>query len=113
MAPRERWASIGVGCFIGGVAANLGVGFNSIASVGYVLINLGERFAANWLVRRYAPDAVRLRQPSDVFAPIGYGALVAVSAGAPIAAALASFSSTAHFWAVPRTWWTADASGVI
>ena len=113
MAPRERWASIGVGCFIGGVAANLGVGFNSIASVGYVLINLGECFGATWLVRRYAPDAVRLRQPSDVFVLIGYGALVAVSVGAPIAAALASFNSNAHFWTVLRTWWTADASGVI
>jgi hypothetical protein len=33
IAPRERWAAIGVGAFIGGVAANLGVGFNSIASV--------------------------------------------------------------------------------
>jgi signal transduction histidine kinase len=113
LAPRERWAAIGVGALAGGVAANLGVGFNSVASVGYVLINLGECYVANWLVRRYAPDAVRLRHPSDVFVLIGYFALLAVSAGAPIAAALASASSNAHFWTVLRTWWTADASGIV
>ena len=113
IAPRERWAAIGVGAFIGGVAANLGAGFNSVASVGYVLINLGEGFVANWLVRRHVPDAVRLRQPADVFVLIGYVVPLAVSAGALIAAALASFASNAHYWTVLRTWWTADASGVI
>ncbi len=113
LAPRERWVAIGAGAFIGGVAANLGVGFNFVASVGYVLINLGECFVANWLVRRFAPDAVRLRQPSHVFVLIGYFALSAVSVGAPIAAALASFASNADFWTVLRTWWTSDASGVV
>ena len=113
LAPRERWVAIGLGAFIGGVAANLGAGFNSIASVGYVLINLGECYMGSWLVRRYAPDAARLRQPSDVFVLIGYLALLAVSAGAPLAAALASVNSQAHFWTVLRTWWTADASGLI
>jgi glucose-6-phosphate-specific signal transduction histidine kinase len=113
LAPRHRWVAIASGAFIGGVAANLAVGFSFVTSLGYVLVNLGESFVANWLMRRYAPDAVRLRQPSDVFALIGYVALVAVSAGAPIAAALASLTSNAHFWTVLRTWWTADVSGAI
>ena len=113
LAPRERWAVIGAGAFIGGLAANLAVGFNSVTSVGYVLINLGESVLATWLVRRHAPDAVRLRQPSDVFVLIGYCAVAAASAGAPIAAALASVTANAHFWTALRTWWTADVSGVI
>ena len=113
LAPRDKWIAIGAGAFIGGLAANLGVGFNSVTSIGYVLINLGESFVANWLVRRYAPDAVRLRQPSDLFALIGCCALLAVSAGAPIAAGLASLTVNAHFWTALRTWWTADVSGVI
>ena len=113
LAPRDSWVAIGAGAFIGGVAANLGVGFDPVASIGYVLINLGESLVANWLLRRYAPDAVRLRQPSDLFVLIGCCALLAVSAGAPLAAALASLTAHAHFWTSLRTWWTADVSGVI
>ena len=112
LAPRDSWGAIGAGAFIGGVAANLGVGFNFATSIGYVLINLGESFLANWLVRRYAPDAVRLRQPSDLFVLVGYCALAAVSAGAPIAAAWASLTANAHFWTALRTWWIADVSGI-
>ena len=113
LAPRDKWVAIGAGAFIGGLAANLGVGFTSVTSIGYVLINLGESFVANWLVRRYSPDAVRLRQPSDLFVLIGCCALLAVSAGAPIAAAWASLTVNAHYWTALRTWWTADVSGVI
>ena len=113
LAPRDRWIAIGAGAFIGGLGANLGVGFNLVTSAGYVLINLGEAFVANWLVRRYAPDAVCLRQPSDLFALIGFCAVVAISAGAPIAAAWASVTANAHFWTALRTWWAADVSGVI
>jgi signal transduction histidine kinase len=113
ISPQARWVGVGVGAFAGGVAANLWAGFDPAASMGYVLINLAESFFANWLVRRYAPDASRLRQPSDLFALVTYCVLAAVSAGAPIAATLAVLTSDADFLTVLRTWWAADASGVI
>lgn len=112
ISPRVRWVGIGIGAFAGGVAANLWAGFNSATSIGFVLINLAESFFATWLVRRYASDAGRLREPSDYFAVIACGALAA-TAGAPIAATLAATTSQGDFWMVLRTWWTADASGVV
>ena len=113
VAPRHQWINVATGAFVGGVAANLIVGFNAITSTGYTLINLGESFAAMWLVRRYSPDAIRLRQASDVTSLFAYCVLAAGTVGAPIAAGLASLASNANFWTVLRTWWTADASGVI
>ena len=112
LAPRERWAAIAAGAFIGGVAANLGAGFHLVTSVGYVIINFGESLLATVLLRRYAPEAIRLRQPSDILALMRYFVL-SVSVGAPIAAAFAASITDAHFWTVLRTWWASDISGVI
>ena len=112
LAPRERWAAIAAGAFIGGVAANLGAGFHLVTSVGYVIINFGESLLATVLLRRYAPKASRLRQPSDILALMRHFVL-SISVGAPIAAAFAASITDAHFWTVLRTWWASDISGVI
>jgi integral membrane sensor domain MASE1 len=99
---RNHWRSIATGALIGGVAANLSIGFSPILSVGYTLINLAESFTATLLVRRFAPDAVRLRQPADV---LSFSALsvAAATVGALLAATLAAGVSDAKFWVVLRT----------
>src|SRR5262245_25312624 len=66
VAPRNRWRAIAAGALIGGVAANLAIGFNPIISVCYTFINLGESLLAALLVQRFAPETVGLRQPADV-----------------------------------------------
>ena len=76
------------------------------------IINFGESLLATVLLRRYAPEAIRLRQPSDILALMRYFVL-SVSVGAPIAAAFAASITDAHFWTVLRTWWASDVSGVI
>jgi signal transduction histidine kinase len=112
VSPRDRWRAIGAGALIGGVAANLAIGFNPIASVGYTLINLGESLFATLLIRRIAPSAIGLRQPADI---IAFTALcLAAATGASIlAAALAATVSGAAFWTALRTWLAADVSGII
>jgi signal transduction histidine kinase len=112
VAPRDRWRAIGAGALIGGIAANLAIGFNPIVSIGYTLINLGESFAALLLVRRFAPDAIGLRQAGDL---ISFSALclAAATAASIPAAALAATVSSAEFWTALRTWLAADISGII
>jgi two-component system sensor histidine kinase UhpB len=112
VAPRERWRAIGAGAAIGGVAANLAIGFNPIVSIGYTLINLGESFAATLLIRRFAPAAIGLRQPGDVIS-FSVLCLAAATAASLPAATLAATISGAEFWTALRTWLAADISGII
>ncbi len=112
VAPREKWRALGVGALIGGVAANLAIGFHPIVSVGYTLLNLSESFVATLLIRRFAPDAMRLRQPTDVVAFTTL-CLPAATGASILAATLAATVSGAAFWTALRTWLAADISGII
>jgi signal transduction histidine kinase len=112
VAPRGRWSAIGAGALIGGVAANLVIGFNPIVSIGYTLINLGESIAATLLIRRFAPDAIGLWQPGDVISFSVLCLAAAIAASIP-AATLAATISDAEFWTALRTWLAADISGII
>jgi signal transduction histidine kinase len=110
--PPRKWIVVAGGAFIGGVAASLAIGFPAIPSVGYTLGNLGESFAATLLVRRFAPDAVRLRHPADVIAFVVLGG-AAAAGSAIVAAALASPMLGATFWTALRTWFAAGISGIV
>lgn len=112
LTPTQYVLSILAGAFVGGVIANLGVGFPVATSVGYAFINIGEGLAGRWLVQRYFPDAPRLSQPLNGFALIACGAVVAV-AGACIAATLAYFTEDANWFKVLGTWAGSDAAGVV
>jgi two-component system sensor histidine kinase UhpB len=112
VVPPDRWRLIVVGAFIGGVVANLVIGFDAVVSCGYTLINLGEGVAATLLMRRFAPEAVRLRQPADILSFSGVCA-AAATGGAILAAALAWSASGAAFWTAFGTWLAADLSGII
>ena len=112
LTPRRYILSTLTGALIGGVIANLGVGFPVATSIGYTCINLGEALAGRWLVQRYFPDAPRLSQPLNGFALIACGAAAAV-AGACIAATLAYFTADANWWRVLGTWAGSDAAGVV
>ena len=112
VTPRDRWRAIAGGALIGGVAANLAIGFATIPSVGFTLINLCESFAAALLVRRFAPDAIRLRLPADVISFMALG-VAAVAGGAIAAATLASVTAGVSFWTALGTWIAADISGLV
>src|SRR5262245_28128035 len=112
VAPRDRWRAIVCGALLGGVAANLVFGFAAIVSVGYTLINLFESCVAALLVRRLAPDAIRLRHPADVLSLTALCG-IAVAFGAVLAAMLAWVALHVHFWTALRTWVAADMSGVL
>ena len=109
---RHRWRAIAVGALIAGVAANLAIGLAGIPSVGYTLINLGESFAATLLVRRLAPDAIRLRQAGDVISLFTLGVAVA-AVGAVLAATLASMTAGVAFWKAFGPWIAADITGIV
>ena len=112
VSPRDRWGTIAAGVVIGGLAANLAIGFNALVSLGYTLTNLAECVAAALLVRRFAPQAVELRQPADV---LWFSVLCAPCAlgGAVFAGALAATLLGAEFWTALRTWLAADIAGII
>jgi len=112
LTPGRYLLSILTGALIGGVIANLSVGFPVATSLGYTCINLGEGLAGRWLVRRYFPDAPRLSQPLNGFALIACGAGAAV-AGACAAATLAQFTAGANWLKVLGTWAGSDAAGVV
>jgi signal transduction histidine kinase len=108
----RRWIpSVLAGSLAGGVAANMAVGFEAATSIGYTLINLAEGSTARWLVRRWAPGAWRLRQPSDVLAVMGCGA-AAGAAGAVAAGTLAVATGHADWFQVFGTWLGSDTAGV-
>lgn len=112
VAPRRRWRPIAGGTLIGGIAANLAIGFSSIPAVGYTLIGLGQAFAITLLVRRLAPDAIRLRHPADLVSLFAFS-LIAVGGGAVLAATLASAALSAEFWSALRTWLAADVGSTV
>lgn len=103
LCPDRSVPSILAGTLLGGVAANLTVGFPVATSIGYTCINIGEGLAARWLVRRYYPDAPRLTHPTNGFAMIACG-VGAACAGALVAATLAHFTSGADWTRVAMTW---------
>ena len=100
------------GSLLGGIAANLGVGFAAATSIGYTCINLGEALAGRWLVRRFCPDAPRLSQPLNGFALIACGVMAAVGGGA-IAGLVAMLTSSASWLGVFGTWTSSDATGIV
>jgi signal transduction histidine kinase len=112
LTPKRFVPSVLIGSFVGGTAANLGVGFAAATSIGYTFINLGEGLAGRWLVRRYCPDAPRLSQPLNGFALIACGATASVG-GAFVAATLATLTSHANWVGVFGTWAGSDATGVV
>ena len=112
LTPRRYILASLTGALIGGVIANLGVGFPVATSIGYTCINLGEGLTGRWLVQRYFPDAPRLSQPLNGFALITCGAVAAV-AGACIAATLAHFTTDADWWRVHGTWAGSEAAGIV
>jgi len=112
LTPSRYLLSTLAGALIGGVIANLGVGFPVATSIGYTCINLGEGVAGRWLVQRYFPDAPRLSQPLNGFSLIACGAAAAV-AGACAAASLAYFTAGANWLKVLGTWAGSDAAGIV
>ncbi len=112
LVPHRLVLSILVGSLLGGIAANLGVGFATATSVGYTCINLGEGLAGRWLVRRFCPDAPRLSQPLNGFALIACGGVASVSGGA-IAGLVATLTSPASWLGVFGTWTGSAATGVV
>jgi signal transduction histidine kinase len=112
LAPNSFIPSILAGALLGGVVANLGVGFEAATSLGYTLINLGEALAGRWLVRRYFPDAARLSQPLNGFALVACGGAAAVG-GALVAAVVASVTSHSNWAKVLGTWAGSDAAGIV
>ena len=63
LTPNHLVPPVLLGTLVGGIVANLGVGFDAATSIGYTCINLGEGVMGRWLVRRYWPDAPRLSHP--------------------------------------------------
>jgi len=112
VAPRTHWAAIATGACIGGGAAHVATGLTAMVGVGYALIGVGESVTARLLVRRLSPDAVRMRQPGDVIALSGFS-IIAASAGATLAAALAASAAHADFWTAFRTWMGAHVTGMV
>lgn len=112
LVPRRLILSILIGSSLGGIAANLNVGFAAATSIGYTCINLGEGLAGRWLVRRFCPDAPRLSQPLNGFALIACGVMAAVAGGA-IAGLVAMLTSPANWFGVFGTWAGSDATGVV
>ena len=112
LTPDRYVHSILIGTLLGGVAANLAVGFEAATSIGYTCINLGEGLAGRWLVRRYFPDAPRLNNPMNGFALVACGAGAAV-AGALAAGVLAQFTSHSSWATVLGTWAGSDTAGVV
>jgi signal transduction histidine kinase len=112
LTPGRYLLSILTGALVGGIIANLSVGFPVATSIGYTCINLGEGLAGRWLVQRYFPDAPRLSQPLNGFALIACGAGAAV-AGAGAAATLAHVIAGANWLKVLGTWAGSDAAGVV
>jgi signal transduction histidine kinase len=112
LCPDRSVPSVLVGTLIGGVAANLSVGFEATTSIGYTCINIGEGLAARWLVRRYCPDAPRLTHPTNGFALIACG-VGAACTGALVAGTVAHFTSDADWVRVAATWAGSDGAGVV
>jgi signal transduction histidine kinase len=112
LTPNRLVPPVLIGALIGGIVANLGVGFDAVTSIGYSCINLGEGVMGRWLVRRYWPDAPRLSHPQNLFALIACGAGAAV-AGAMCAATLASVTAHASWMKVLGTWAGSDAAGIV
>ena len=112
LTPNRLVTPVLLGTLVGGIVANLGVGFDGATSIGYSCINLGEGMMGRWLVRRYWPDAPRLSHPLNLFALIACGAGAAV-AGAVVAATLASVTAHASWTKVLGTWAGSDTAGIV
>jgi signal transduction histidine kinase len=112
LTPNRLVPPVLLGTLVGGIVANLGVGFDAATSIGYSCINLGEGVMGRWLVRRYWPDAPRLSHPLNLFALIACGAAAAV-AGAVVAATLASVTEHASWTKVLGTWAGSDIAGIV
>ncbi len=112
LCPDRAVPSVILGTLIGGVAANLTVGFEATTSIGYTCINIGEGLTARWLVRRYWPDAPRLTHPTNGLALIACG-LAAACAGALVAGAVAHFTSDADWVRVAAIWAGSDGAGIV
>lgn len=112
IVPQRLVPTILIGSLLGGIAANLAVGFAAATSIGYACINLGEGLAGRWLVRRFCPDAPRLSQPLNGFALMGCGVLASVGGGL-IAGTLATLTSQASWFGVFGTWTGSDATGIL
>jgi len=112
LVPHRRIPAVLVGSLIGGIAANLGVGFAAATSVGYTCINLCEGLAGRWLVRRFCPDAHRLSQPLNGFALIACG-VTASTVGGLFAGTLATLTTQANWFSVVGTWAGSCATGIV
>ena len=93
LTPNRLVPPVLLGTLLGGIVANLGVGFDGGNQHRLQLHQSGRRLMGRWLVRRYWPDAPRLSHPLNLFALIACGAGAAV-AGAVVAATLASVTRT-------------------
>ena len=76
------------------------------------LIAIGEALAATWFIRRTNGASLNLERVGDMWALIIASALVPI-AGATIGALLSAPGSLSSFFDAWRSWWLADALGIL
>ncbi len=95
------------------LAANLLFGDSLVVSVGLTAANLAEILAILFLLGRLLPGGANLRTLKDGTKLLVAAGFVGPLAGALVGALVIWQVYDAPYWAVFRTWWKADAAGMI
>lgn len=89
-------------------------GKSVLVSLGFCLANSAEACIGAWLLRRFVGLPLTLARMKDVLGLAFYAAVISPIFGATIGAAVTMATPTSStFWSVWRTWWTADALGIM
>jgi PAS domain S-box-containing protein len=112
LSPRRQWPAL-LGClFAAGMAANLTTTRPMLASVGFMVANIGETAASAWLITRLGGDHIRFARVREVLALIS-AVIVVNAATALIGAGTAHLDIGKEFWTFYATWWVADGLGLL
>jgi signal transduction histidine kinase/DNA-binding NarL/FixJ family response regulator len=113
LAPRRQIWAYAAAAAIGNIAIGLVSGDGLPLSLGFTLCNIGSVVMAATVLRR-------LRLPDDILASlgslllyIGAGVALSTTVTASLAAVMASQAWGVPYWSVWRTWWIADAVGLL
>ena len=111
---RWSWPAFVLAACIANLTSNALLHDQSVAvSLGFCLASSGEACIGAWLLRRFVGLPFTLTRLKDVLGLACLGALASPVFGATIGAGTATGTLDVTYWMAWRTWWIADALGVL
>ena len=112
ISERKTWPIMSITLFLVGVLANLMAHRPLLASLGFMSANILESLAGAWLIQTFCGKHVKFNQVRDVVL-LTVSAILINASTATIGAATAHFISQEKFFDFWKTWWVADALGLL